>query len=265
MKINFVGGRGEMGRVHKPVFEAAGHEVYVTGRNSKVTPIDAAKMCDMTIISVPIRYTRETIERVAPYAQAIMDLTGIKTFPLEAMLKYAKPDAEVGGLHPAYGEVGSIDGRNVYYCPTERSGERCRAVVSAFRKAGAEIIEISPEEHDFVYAGIGQYARIILLEAYMKFLQRNEIRLDNFYRNSTPPTATLLKLVARQVDEDKDDLYQDMRSFNPFAKQIGRGLSRCLRDVLRNGMSPKEVRKMFGKAALDLAQKSCARIINRGS
>jgi len=263
MKINIIGGRGVMGQIHKPVFEKAGHEVYVTGRESKLTPIEAAKTCDVTIVSVPIDYTGKTIERVAPYAPAIMDFTSLKRFPLEAMARYAGPDAEIGGLHPSYGAVDSIQGRTIFYCRTKRSGKACESVVSALKMGGAEIVEVSPEDHDFLIGGLAQYARMALLETYMKLLQRSHVDFKSFYAACPPPTRVLLDLVARQADEDNDKLIRDMRTYNPYLKPVRRTMTRCLHDVLRKGMSPKDIRRMFGKKELELAQKSAITMINR--
>jgi len=263
MKINFVGGRGKMGRIHTPVLEADGHEVFVTGRESRITPVEAAKFCDLTLVAVPIPYTEKTIERVAPHAPAIMDLTSLMTFPLRAMEKHAKKCAEIGSLHPSYGDVESIEGRTVFYCQTPRSGERCRAVVAALERGGARIDKITPREHDLYVGGLAQLARTNILDAYMKLLQRYNVDIDWFYANSPPPTRILLDLIARQATVSNEAIYQSMKEYNPYVKEVGRSLQKCLRSVLRRGMSPREVRRMYGNKILAAAQKSAAKIIDR--
>lgn len=263
MKINIVGGRGIMGRIHKPVFESAGHEVYVTGRESHITPVDAAKMCDVTIISVPIPYTERTIEKIAPHAPAIMDFTSLMTFPLKAMAKYAEPHTETGSLHPSYGKVDSIEDRTVFYCQTPKSGEKCEAVVAALKKGGARIDKITPREHDLYVGGLAQLARTNILDAYMKLLQKYNVDIDWFYANSPPPTRILLDLIARQATVSNEVIYQSMRKYNPFVKEVEKGLQKCLRSVLRKGMSPGDIRRMYGDRILAAAQKSAAKIIDR--
>jgi len=43
MIINIAGGTGPMGRTHKPIFEAAGHEVIISGRNTNPSLEQAAQ------------------------------------------------------------------------------------------------------------------------------------------------------------------------------------------------------------------------------
>jgi len=220
MKINIVGGRGVMGRLHGKVFEENGHEVIYSGRKSDISPIDAAKSCDVTIISVPIKYTENVIKEVAPYCNAIMDFTGLKEFPVIAMLKYSNSEAEVGGLHPLYGGVDSIEGRTVVYCPTEKSGKICEEIIQIFKSTNANIKIMDPRKHDLLVGGIGQNARIKLFEVYISLLKKNDISLNELYEVSPPATRIILDLIARQIGEGNDDLFKQMKEYNEFNNQL---------------------------------------------
>lgn len=253
-----------MGRVYAPVFEKAGHEVYITGRESKITPVEAAKICDLTIVSVDIPNTQDVIRRVAPYSPALMDFTSVKTYPLRWMEEFAGKNTEICGGHPNHGFVDSIEGKVFLSCPTESTGERCRAALSAIRKSGAQVEEITPKENDLYMNGIATLGRTLCLDIYTKLLQRENVDLDWFYRICPPPTKVVLDFIARQVAGDNDMMYCSMEEYNPYAKRIKRSLLRCARSVIARGMPPREIREMYGKKILDAAQKSAARIINRG-
>jgi len=216
MKINIAGGTGLMGKIHKPVFEASGHEVTLSGRQTIPNLEEAAQQSDLTIVSVPIPVTEAVIKRVAPYCQAIMDFTSVKTFPISAMIQYAPTKSEVAGLHPLYGDVESIEGRTVVCCPTERAGNRCTAVVNSLRKAGAEIKEMTPEEHDKI-SDYTQNRRTQKLEEFGLSCAESGLSFKEFYELSPPPTRALLDLLARQVDKKNDELYVAMREYNPFS------------------------------------------------
>ncbi|MFQ5532116.1 MAG: prephenate dehydrogenase/arogenate dehydrogenase family protein, partial [Candidatus Nanoarchaeia archaeon] len=235
MKINIVGGNGIMGQVHKPVFERAGHEVIVTDRVSDIKPEEAAKICDLTIISVPISVTEEVIKKIAPYCKAIMDFTGLKKFPVETMLKYSPDTCEVGGLHPLYGNVSSIKNKTVIYCPTEKSREKCNKILEAFEDSGANIEKMSSEKHDLLVSGISQNARRKLLEAFGLLVKKQGISEKEFYNASPSPTQVLLDLLARQIDENNDKLYKEMADFNSFQEQVFRELVECLIEVESSG------------------------------
>ncbi|MBI2046907.1 prephenate dehydrogenase/arogenate dehydrogenase family protein [Candidatus Pacearchaeota archaeon] len=255
MKINIAGGRGLVGRIHQPIFENAGHEVIISGRKTSPNLEEAAKICDLTIVSVPINAARESIKIVAPYCTAIMDFTTTKILPVNAMLKYTSKDCEVGGLHPLYGDVSSIKGRTIIYCPTKRSGKKCEEIVKNLEQAGAKIKQMSPEQNDLLVAGFLQNARTRFLEAYGLLLKRTGLTIQELYEISPPPTRILLDLIARQVNEKNDKLYNDMRKFNPKDYEIKKQLENCIKEVLQNPVyNPRQIRELFGNE-LEKAQK----------
>lgn len=216
MIINIAGGTGLMGGVHKPIFEKAGHKVIISGRNTDPGFEEATKMADLTIVSVPIDATKDMIERLAPYCEgkAMMDFTGVKTMPLEAMLRYAPRNCEVGGMHPLYGPVKSIKGRTIVYCPTEKSGEKCKAVLDALTFSGGRVRLVGPETHDKIM-DLVQNVRMEVLEAYGSVLASSGISVENLYTSGSKSARIMMDLIARQSDESKDHLNKVMREHNP--------------------------------------------------
>ena len=250
MIINIAGGSGPMGRTHKPIFEAAGHSVMISGRKSTPSLEVAASMADLTIVTVPLPATAEIIMRVAPLAEAIMDFSGVKIHPVNTMLKYSPEGCEVGGLHPLYGERSSIKGESVIYCPTIRSGKKCAEVVSALEKAGARIVKMTPEEHD-EKMNIVQNKRTIMLRRYITEMREEGYTIQEIYAIAPPPTRILLDLLARQVDEANGTMYEEMIEHNHFTSK--RGLDKL--------MNPTQIRKYYGKE-LGPAQKRAVAYTN---
>ena len=261
MKINIAGGSGIMGKVHKPIFESAGYEVIISGRTSSPSLEEAAKISDLTIVSVPIPATEEIIKRVAPYCSALMDFTGLKVFPIKAMMEYSNENCEVGGLHPLYGER---LGRTVVYCPTNRSGDRCNMVIDAFEKSGVKIKKMDAQSHDLFVGGIAQNARLILFEAFAGLLERYNLSAEDLYEISPPPTKILLDLLSRQVDERYDSLYKDMRDYNPSTKEITQYLANVLNSP-RPENTPKKIRALFGESLLKEAQNKARLLIDKSN
>jgi len=261
MKINIAGGTGVMGKVHGPIFAAAGHEVIISGRNTSPSLEEAAKQSDLTIVSVPIPATGEVIRRIAPYCSAIMDFTSLKKFPVDAMLKYSNENCEVGGLHPLYGDITSIRERTVVYCLTGRSGEKCNEIAKSFVKAGAGIVEMKPERHDYLMA-IAQNARVKLLEAFF-LLEKNAGNVYQIEDMSPPPARILNDLIARQADEKNDAIYASMQKYNPYSKFANEFLLKIFRGLCENPERnvSKEIREFYG-AELEKAQKRAAKLIN---
>jgi len=258
MKINILGGSGVMGQVHKPIFEAAGHEVIISGRSSLISLEKAARQSDLTIISVPISVTEETIRGIGPYCEgrALMDFASIKAEPVNMMLKYSPENCEVGGLHPLYGAVSSISGRTVVYCPTERSGERCEILIQSLKLAGAKIKTMTSEEHDYVVNGKLQNARVALLGSFAQLVAETGLSINELYELSPPPTKILLDLIARQYDSSNDALYAAMLSENPRTEEIKKSLIGKMSSL----GSSEEIRNLFGEE-LRAAQERAKRII----
>ena len=66
MQIGIIGGRGRMGSLFGEVFSRAGYEVLVAGRETDLVNSEAVTGSDIVMVSVPIRETRQVIERIAP-------------------------------------------------------------------------------------------------------------------------------------------------------------------------------------------------------
>ncbi len=138
-----------MGSWFAEITEQAGAKVLIVGRETRVSPEDVARDCNVVVVSVPISVTQEIIKRVGPLISKdalFMDLTSVKKMPMEAMLKYS--DAEVVGLHPLFG--GDIDPdavKKVALCPG-RGEEGKKWVVNLLQSAGFELIFLEPEKHD---------------------------------------------------------------------------------------------------------------------
>ena len=235
MIINIAGGNGPLGRTHKPIFEAAGHSVMISGRKSNPSLEVAATMADLTIVTVPLEVTAEVITRVGPYTTALMDFSGVKVHPVNTMLKYSRSCCEVGGLHPLYGERASIKGESVIYCPTIRSGKKCLEIVGILERAGAKIVKMTPEAHDR-YMDLTQNKRTIMLIEYITEMKAAGLNIQRVYSISPAPTKIILDLLARQVDEANGSMYEEMIRHNLFTQ----------RQDLAGLMTPEQIRKYFG-------------------
>jgi len=264
MKINIAGGSGLMGRIHKPVFERAGHEILISGRESSPSLEEAAKISDVTIVSVPIHATEDVVRRVAPYCRALMDFTSVKVIPMKWMTQNAPKDCEIMGMHPLYGDVSSIKGRTVVYCSAmrglkERSGERTYEVLKSLESAGAKLKQMDPRLHDFQLGGYLQIGRMESLDNFGMFLANSGLSFEEAYELSPPPTRIMLNLLARQVDESNDKLHLDMAAYNQFSSKAKAELSK--KTPYNSSEIPKVIRKWFG-AGLAQAQERAQKYID---
>ncbi|MHC4129805.1 MAG: prephenate dehydrogenase/arogenate dehydrogenase family protein [Planctomycetota bacterium] len=116
--VAVIGGHGAMGKCMAKLFADLGHAVMLS-------PEEAASVADVVLISVPIDVTVDVIRRLGPRVRndaLLMDVTSIKTGPVEAML--AACQAEVVGTHPLFGpSVHSLQGQRIVVTPAR--GARC--------------------------------------------------------------------------------------------------------------------------------------------
>ena len=263
MIINIIGGNGIMGSVHRPVFESAGHKVIISGRNSEIKMEEASEKSDLTIISVPIDAVSDVIKKVAPRCKAIMDFTSLKDFPMKDMLNYSDKECEVAGLHPLYGKVKSIKGKTIVYCKTEKSGKKCEEIVNCLKMAGAQIKEMTPEEHDKNVVSINQALRIKKLTAYIKTMKDEGFSIKEMYEIAPPPTKVLIELCARQLNPNNDSMYAEIIKKDKFGIYFEKKFSENFKLVGSNYEKiASELREMFGSDFLKEMQEKAEKKIN---
>ena len=151
--IAIIGGEGGMGRSLRTLFTDLGHEVRSADLDTELRPADAAAGSDVVISSVPIRETRAVIEELGPLVRPdalMMDVTSIKTDPMEAML--ASTTASVLGTHPMFGPgVNTYQGQRVVIC--RGRGEAWHDwALQMFTARGLVVTEATPAEHDSMMA-----------------------------------------------------------------------------------------------------------------
>ena len=123
-----------MGRWLADFLVKDGQEVILIGRDTKklletgkqlgveaTTSIEAVKNTDIVIISVPIDGFEELVSKLPPYlhaGQIILDITSIKSSPVEIMHKYIETGL-VLGTHPVFGPGASgVQNQNIVLTPT---------------------------------------------------------------------------------------------------------------------------------------------------
>jgi prephenate dehydrogenase len=219
MRVGIIGGTGKMGAFFRKVWEAEGHTVQVSGRNTACTSADLARNNDMVVISVPIRSTVGVIDEIAPLLtgdQILCDLTSLKMRPIEAMLRSS---AEVIGLHPMFGPgVTSLRGQTIIACPVRCRKESEDMVMGAFSRQGARVVSVTPEVHDRMMAvvqGLVHFSTLCMADT----MRRSGIDIGDALRCTSPVYRIEMGLIGRLLGQDPD-LYADMLIMNPFISPV---------------------------------------------
>lgn len=217
--IAIIGGEGGMGRSLRTLFSDLGHDVRSADLETELRPADAAAMGDVVIISVPIRETRAVIQQLGPLVRKdalLMDVTSIKTDPMQAML--ASTEASVLGTHPMFGPgVNTYQGQRVVICPG-RGSEWLEWVRQMFTARGLVITEATPEQHDSIMA-IVQVLHHFKTQVLGLALSRAGTPLEETLR-FTSPAYLLETYVTGRHFAQSPDLYGPIEMLNPDSSRV---------------------------------------------
>jgi len=182
LRVAIIGGSGRMGRWFADLLLKEGKEVIITGRNERklreaqqelagveiAINVEAVKDADVIVVSVPIASFEEVVKEIAPYThseQIIMDVTSIKTSPVDIMHKYIKKGT-ILGTHPVFGPgARSLVNQNFVLTPTNDSEDALADKVKEYLEArGASVTLMTPQEHDQMMAfvlGLSHFIAIV--------------------------------------------------------------------------------------------------------
>jgi len=230
MQIGIIGGRGRMGSLFGEIFSRAGYEILVAGRETDLVNSEAVTGSDIVMVSVPIRETRQVIERIAPVLrtdQLVCDLTSLKSDPVNAMLATR---AEVIGLHPMFGPtVPSLLRQTIIMCPERCREETRKNMVDIFAREGARVTFSTPLEHDRIMAVVQGLTHFVTLSM-AETMRRAGMRAERTEEFTSPVYQIELGLVGRLLSQDPE-LYADMLCMNPFVPEVLRLCNESVKDL----------------------------------
>jgi prephenate dehydrogenase len=243
-RILIVGGTGETGSWFARYFRDKGLDVAVWGPSGKTEAAKEMKVryagdltsevrrSDVVMMSVPIEKTVQVIRELAPHmhpGSVIMDVTSLKSAPVQAMEEYAPEGVEVLGTHPMFGPtMPALRGQTIILTPVpDRSQKWLPYFRSLFEADGAHIEVLDAEEHDrimavvqalthFAYIGIG---------ATLKALDFDVSRSRRFM---SPVYEIMIDFVGRILDQNPE-LYASIQR-NPLAANVRQTfIGECMR------------------------------------
>ncbi len=228
--VAILGGKGGMGRALHRLFADLGHPVLVVDLDTRLTAVEAAKMADVVVVSVPIRATEEVIRAVGPHLREdalLMDVTSLKQAPVAAMLASTK--ASVVGTHPMFGPgVHTFTGQRVVLCRARGDAwfEWVRRNLAA---RGLVVNEAEPAQHDRIMSVVQ-----VLLHYQTQVLGLTLSRLDVSLEETlafTSPAYLLEAYVAARHFAQSPDLYGPIEMLNPETSKVTDAFEAAAREV----------------------------------
>lgn len=225
MKVAIIGGSGKMGKWFAHFLLQEGKDVLLIGRSkpklekarrqlnvSITTDIEDAKQADVILIAVPVDHFEETVKQLSLHTrpdQIILDITSVKTLPVEAMHKYIKR-GQVLGTHPVFGPgARGLANQNFVLTPTnEQENKLAERIKSYLKTKGAKVSLMTPQEHDNMMAvilGLSHFIAIVSADSLVSF-----DRLKEMEGIGGITYKVLLTLVESVISEDPE-LYASLQ------------------------------------------------------
>jgi prephenate dehydrogenase len=230
--VGVIGGTNGMGRWLADLLTAQGCIVHVIGRKTQMTAVDAAGICDVVVVAVPIAATAGVIGEVGPLVKKgrlLMDLTSLKKEPVSLMLGHS--EAEVVGCHPLFGpSVTESAGQNIVLC-RGRGDAWFAWIRNIFERTGYTILERTPVEHDRMMSIVQALNHLNTIALGMAIAETG-IPLEEVNKFSTPIFKTKMDIV-KKVFTETPELYADIIAQNPGMNDVLRTYEKVVRDISR--------------------------------
>ncbi|MFH0776399.1 MAG: prephenate dehydrogenase/arogenate dehydrogenase family protein [Patescibacteria group bacterium] len=232
--IGIVGGRGILGRIFRANFEQAGFEVLISGRKPDgrkvLSTSELIQKSDVVIVSVFLGETEKVLRAIVPQMRAnqlLADFTSVKEMPLKIM-RAAK--SEVVGLHPMFGEVATLRGKNIFVVKI-RGGKLWKILRKSFEDCGLRIHEVSAAKHDEL-AALHQSSTHLLSLAFAEVLREAKIPPAKIFEIASPSAQLFLLTTGRLLNQNLE-MYADISLLNSQAAPKIRRLAGILDELAK--------------------------------
>ena len=262
MRVAVIGGSGKMGRWFARFLLQEGNEVIITGRNEEklreaqqqrgvaatTDNVAAVKNAQAVLISVPIENFDTVVKQIGPYThpeQAIIDITSIKSSPVEMMHKHIKSGLVLGS-HPVFGPgAKDITSRSFILTPTNDEEEALAQKVKQYLETrGARVTLMSPEEHDEIMAVILGLAHFIAIVSADTLLSFNRLQQMGAIGGIT---FKLLLTLTESVISEEPEFYASLQMNLPKLVEIEKAFQERVKpwvDLVENKDKQEFARRM---------------------
>jgi len=191
------------------------------------TSEEVATNADIVLVAVPIAVTPNVMKEVAGYMRSgslLMDVASAKAEVIDEMGKLSEElevvsrklseELEVVSLHPLFGPgAKSVRGRIFISIPV-RPGKIYRKFKRLLESLGAEVVEMTADEHDHLMATTQCMAHFILM-AYISAL-RSTKNVEMVKKLQTPFSSALFRL-AEAFLATNPDVHGELQIHNKYA------------------------------------------------
>lgn len=184
---------------------------------------------DIIILAMPISKTENILNKikikVKPQA-IVMDVCSVKVYTAKLMKKILPRNVYLLGTHPLFGPQSGkngITGLEIVLCPERLPQNELENIKSFFLGMGLNAIISTAKEHDIIMANT-QALTHFFAKGVLKSLPKTDFKF------STPSARKLFSIV-NDIKNDSPALFNDIETFNPYAKSARTKLLKNLQRI----------------------------------
>jgi prephenate dehydrogenase len=193
-------------------------------------PVSFASACRqrIVILCMPISAMRDTLKRVAPLLREdalVVDVCSVKVYPVQWMRELLPATVSILPTHPMFGPdsaASSLNGRKIVLCPERIDSNRYEKIRAWLESQGLVVIKATAQEHD---------EKIAVSLALTHFIGRSLSAFGARGLDIDTEGYKRLMHILGVVSHDTWQLFEDMHTFNPYAKKNRQAFIDAMTDI----------------------------------
>lgn len=181
-------------------------------------PVSFETACSqpIVILCMPISAMQDTLRQAAPLLREdaiVVDVCSVKVYPVQWMRELLPGTVSILPTHPMFGPdsaADSLKGCKIVLCPERISSEPYEKIRSWLENQGLVTIETTAQEHD---------EKIAVSLSLTHFIGRSLSAFGARDLDIDTEGYKRLMHILGVVSHDTWQLFEDMHTYNPFAKQ----------------------------------------------
>ncbi len=183
---------------------------------ARPVPFETACGQPIVILCMPISAMRDTLRQVGPLLKEdalVVDVCSVKVYPVQWMRELLPASVSILPTHPMFGPdsaASSLQDRKIVLCPERIDSDQYKKIRAWLEGQGLIVLQTTAQEHDEKIAV--SLALTHLIGRSLSAFGARELDID------TEGYKRLMHILG-VVSHDTWQLFEDMHTYNPYAKQ----------------------------------------------
>ena len=183
---------------------------------------------DIVIPSVPISVLQEVLRTIAPLLRPdclVVDVCSVKEYPIRLMTEILPQTVSILATHPMFGPDSasdSLEGRKICLCKVRIAETSYQNIKAYLASKGLSVIEATAREHDEQIATSLSLTHFIGRSLSAFGARDLDIDTEGYKR---------LMHILGVVSHDTWQLFEDMHTYNPYAKEKREAFIDAMNDI----------------------------------